>query len=333
MSNLFLFHGADSFSSLKKAQFWQEQFIKKHGEMNIEILDEKATTPAQIRSSIQSLPFLGEKRLTIVKNFLQNSQNDHQKTVADFIDKVPEFCILVFLENQSADKRTSLYKKLQKIGTVEDFPEPDTYKIIDFAKKEIAKNQLQISPLNLTHLGQLLPPNLWTVNNELKKIIDYNLETTEKEISRSTIDNLVTPSITSSIFKLTDEICTNKRQLAFKTLQALQDSGEEITRVFYMIVRHFRILLQITDLKNSGKTESEIAKILKQHPFTVKKSIPQSKILSLQKQKLIYKNLLNIDTRIKTGKIRFTQQEPQELMLAIEQLIVSINDHDSAKVT
>jgi len=322
MSNLFLFHGPDNFSSQQKIRFWREQFTKKHGDMNIEILDNKKIAPAEIRSAINSHPFLGEKRLVIVKDFFQNASADQQKVVADFIDKVPEFCILAFLENQSADKRTSLYKKLQKLGTVEEFASPDPAKILTFLRQESQKLKLNISISTLTYLSQILPPNLWTASNELQKLANYS-ET--QEITREVVDNLVTPSLSSSIFNLTDQICTRKHREAFSTLKTLYQSGEEITKIFFMVVRHFRILIQISELANKGFKESDIVRQLKQHPFTVKKAIGQTRSLSPQTLKTTYQKLLEIDTRVKTGKIRFTQQEPAEFVLALEQLILTIN--------
>ena len=68
--SVFLFHGEDTYSLNQKANFWRDEFIKKHGDTSLEVLDGKTLAPREFSTNLETLPFLSEKRLIIVKDFL-----------------------------------------------------------------------------------------------------------------------------------------------------------------------------------------------------------------------------------------------------------------------
>lgn len=89
-----------------------------------------------------------------------------------------------------------------------------------------------------------------------------------------------------------------------------------------MIVRHFRILLQVNDLIEKHESPKTIEKKLKQHPFVIKKTSQQSRNFNNQTLEKIYQELLNIDIGTKTGKIKTYPANNNEFQLAIEQFII-----------
>ena len=109
---IFLFYGEDSFSSNAKLKLWKEEFIKKHGENCLETIEGKNLNPQEFTTNIEALPFLSEKRLIIVKDFLSLKKAENQKKVAENLEKTANSSIIVFLENKAIDKKKILiYKK------------------------------------------------------------------------------------------------------------------------------------------------------------------------------------------------------------------------------
>lgn len=320
MSNIFLFHGEDSYSTSEKIKFWRKQFIEKHGEYSFEAIETKDLKPAEFSTNIQSLPFLADKRLVIVKDFLNKGKSEDQKKIANTLDKVPDFCILVFQEEKSADKRTSLYKKLKKIGQVEDFPllEPQQ------AASWILKQNKNISYTTANYLAEYCGTNLWKISNELDKLATF---CQNQEIKKEHIEKLCTASLTASVFKLTDDLAQKRQRQSLQTFYSLNESGEDPIKIFFMIVRHFRILIQVHSLAKQH-TEPAITKRLKQHPFVIKKSVQQSRNFSSEKLKTIYSKLLEIDKNFKTGVIKTSNNDNKEYCLAIEKLIIDCCQQD-----
>ena len=319
-SSIYLFYGEDTYSSTKKVKFWKNQFIKKYGdESNIEIFDGKKLNITQFNTNIETIPFLCEKRLIIIKDFLSTANKEDQKKVSQALEKTPDFAIIVFHETGSPDKVASLFKKIKKIGIIEEFkhltPAQLTKWILDRAKKEDIKINSQTAHYLSLHCGT----ELWRISSELEKL---KIFAANKEITTKMIDDFVTPSLSASIFKLTDAIAGKNPKQSLKTLETLKETGEELTRIFFMIVRHFRILIQVHEMAGKRESPAAITKKLKQHPFVIQKTLSQSKNFTSEKLEDIYQKLLQIDIDFKTGVIKTYQQDDSEYKLAIEKLII-----------
>lgn len=317
---VYLFYGEDRYSLNQKLKFWQDEFVKKYGENSLEIIDGAKLDPADFSTNLESMPFLSEKRLVLVKDFLDLAKADKQKQIASAIENTPDFCLLIFQENEMPEKGSPIYKKIGKIGTLQEFkalsPTEITKWIMDKAKKE----NIKISFFTANYLSQQCGPELWTISNELDKL---TLFADNKEITKEMIDDLCIPSLTSSIFKLTDEVAQKNAKASLRTFGILKDSGQELNGIFFMLVRHFRILTQVQELVSKGENSSEITKKLKQHPFVIQKTSAQAKNFNRQRLVEIYEEMLAIDKGVKTGIIKSFKSDNREFELAIEKFIIN----------
>lgn len=87
-----------------------------------------------------------------------------------------------------------------------------------------------------------------------------------------------------------------------------------------MLVRHFRILIQINSLELS---EQQTQKILNLHPFVIKKSREQLRNWTTEKLHQTYKQFLQIEHKFKTGLLRLNEKDQKPYLLAIEKLIIN----------
>lgn len=317
---VYLFYGEDRYSLSQKLKFWQEEFVKKYSENALEIIDGEKLDPADFATNLEALPFLSEKRMILVKDFLDNGKADTQKHIAQAIENTPDFCLLIFQENEMPEKINPIYKKIAKIGHLEEFKALAPNEITQWISIKAKKENLKISFFTANYLSQQCGPELWTISNELEKLA---LFANSGEITKEMIDNLCTPSLTSSIFKLTDEVAHKNTKASLKTFKILKDSGEELNGIFFMLVRHFRILTQVQELVEKGEKAFEITKKLKQHPFVIQKTSQQAKNFDHQKLTKIYEEMLKIDTGVKTGIIKSYKGDNREFELAIEKFIIN----------
>lgn len=319
MNNIFLFYGEDNYRSTQKLKFWRREFVKKYGEEATEIIEGKDMDPPQFTTNIETLPFLSEKRLIIVKNFLENASPEDQKKVAEHLEKTAEECIIIFFETESPDKRTSLFQKLSKLGQLEEFKALQPAETAKWIVEKSQKEDLKINLKTANYLAEHCGPDLWTISNEIEKLKAY---ADGQEITTAMIDLLCPPSLSASIFKLTDAVAQKNRKQSLKTFEILRESGEDLGKIFFMIVRHFRILLQVNDLITKGENQFSITKKLQQHPYVIQKTSEQSKNFNETKLEKIYKELLQIDIKIKSGLIKNFAGDNREFELAIEKLII-----------
>lgn len=314
-----LFYGEDTYSSFQKLKFWREEFEKKYGENAVELLDGDKLNEAEFTTNIGSPPFLSEKRLIIVKDYFSNSKPEEQKKIANSLDKTIEECIIVFYENEVPDKRSSLFKKISKIGKTEEFPAMNPREMEKWVMEKAKKENIKINFATAAYLSEHCGPDLWTISNELEKL---RIFADNKEITQKMIEEICIPSLTSSIFKLTDSISQKNIKESLKTFKILRESGEDLGMIFFMIVRHFRILIQVHEMRSHGEQQFSIIKKLKQHPFVIQKTSEQSQNFTSKKLEKIYQNFLEIDNKSKTGIIKTYQTDKREFELAIEKLII-----------
>jgi DNA polymerase III subunit delta len=322
--NIYLFYGEDSFSCNQKLNYWKKEFVKKHDESGLESIDGNKIDPANFESNLESMPFLSEKKMIIVKNLLSQKSTEKNKTInkkiAKTIEKTPDFSLLIFHEIQTPDKRTSLYKKIAKIGKIEEFPllsiNALTKRILDQARER----NLKIDFNNANYLATQCGLDLWTINNELDKL---ELFIPNQEITPQAIDEIVHPALSASIFRFTDGLGLKNYKEALKILKILVDSNEELSKIFFMIVRHFRILLQVKSMVDKNEPKHSITKKLKQHPFVIENMLKQSRNFSIEKLEKIYEELLQIDINVKTGITKVYGKNQKEFQLAIEKFIIN----------
>jgi DNA polymerase-3 subunit delta len=70
-----------------------------------------------------------------------------------------------------------------------------------------------------------------------------------------------------------------------------------------MIVRQFRLLIEVKALKANGASSRDIAQTLKIHPFPAGKLYGQATHFTAAQLEKVYRHLSETDVEIKTGKI------------------------------
>lgn len=317
--NIYLFYGEDTYSSAQMLLKWKTEFIKKHGETNIETLEGKTLSTSEFNTNIQTMPFLADKRLIVIEDFLSKGSTEDQKKVAEALDDITESCILAFHENEMPDKRTTLFQKISKTGEAKEFPAMSPREVSKIILERSIIQNIKISAQISDYLSEYCGPDLWIISKELEKLATY---ANGKEITKEMIDELCCPSISASIFKLTDAIAARNKKESLRIFTNLRESGEEIPKTFYMIVRHFRMLIQIHEMLEKKENQFSITKKLKLNPYVVQIVSKQCKNFTTEKLTEIYGKLLQIDIDSKTGIIKSLQGDDSEFALAVEKFII-----------
>ncbi len=316
--NIYFFYGQDSFSAHEKLSHWRQEFEKKYGDLNFQIFDGENLTASNISEAFSTVPFLSEKKLIIVKDFLSDGGTEEQKKTGTLLESIPDYCLLVFIENKEPDARTTLFKTLTKLATVVKFPLLSPEQLVDWIQKRTSQKKGIIGKKEASYLAQKVGPDLWQLSLEIEKL---NLYSGGRPFAEAMIDSLIVENISTSIFALTDAIAQKNSKKTLEILQRLIQGGEDLMQILYMIARHIRILIHISACLKEGFNQSEITAKLKEHPFTIQNGIKQSKNFDIPQLKKIYESLLSIDIKLKTGKIRISTEDQTELRLALEKSI------------
>jgi len=335
MNNLFLFTGEETYLIHEQIKSWQDAFKEKHGDFNMIRIDGKTSELGEMISQIEAAPFLGEKRLIFIDNLpeapktrsadkeaMQDDEEDEKpdNKFTDYLEKIPETSIVVFIQ-PNPDKRKSLYKKIVQLGTIKNFEQLSGPVLNKWIQNKVKKFNSSIDSSASEHLVSLTGSDLWKIEQELKKLASYCYG---RQIDTQSIDDLVVPTIEANIFHLTDALGVKDHRKAIINLHQSMAAGENLRQVFYMIVRQFRLFLQVGGyLANYPNTSpANVASSLKLNPFVAKNTVSQLKHFKVADLKSAYERLLEIDVGLKTSKIHVTTDNQDELALAIERFIL-----------
>ncbi len=318
--NLVFMYGEDTFSLRNELQRWKKAFIEKYDDMNLEELDGSKTSVEEIGGAITAMPFMSERRLVILKDFLASKKADDQKKLVPLIEKLSDETVFVIAENSTPDKRTSAFKTLSKQATVKIFNTPEGAALTSWLVQRFHAHKGQIDYRTATYLISAAGNDLWKLENEAQKL---SLYAKNQPVTPDMIDKLVVGSIQQSIFTLTDQLAQKDTKGALRTIRKLQANGQEAPYLFAMIARQFRLMLEIKSLTEQNTPQPAIASKMKVHPYVVKTVASQCRNFTHTQLRRALRKLLEIDRRLKTGRIHLRQREEEQYLLAIEKILLS----------
>lgn len=331
--NISLFTGENVYLLEKTLEKLRDDFMAKHGDLNITILeDDSEITADSIINALESAPFLGEKRLVIIKNFLRLGDSDDQDKVEKYIEKIPETSLAIFYENPNVETKkrpkSTLKKTIEKTGNVKEFATPLPGEVITWIQSRLQKSNVKISNALATQMMNDCAINMQSLAHEIAKL---SLYCENREVTRQDLDLLVPKNYTASIFQFTDALNAKNPQIAIEKLQTLMEMGEEMLIILSMIARHFRMLILVKDLLETQKIPKHMIyqKMTgydpNMKPYPVKLAVDQSSKFSLDKMKKIYQSLVEINIGIKTGRIPQGPNDKHLALLEVEKLIMTIS--------
>ena len=152
-------------------------------------------------------------------------------------------------------------------------------------------------------------------NMEITKLLTYVDHA--RPVTTEDVTNLVSDVRQGDVFEMVDAVGYGDGKKAMFMLRRLLEDSDPLP-LFGMIVRQFRLLIQVRELldENPGTDHFAIAKQIGSHPYPIQKLMPQVKLFSLEQLKLIFHQLSEVDQAIKTGKL--------ESALALDLLVASL---------
>lgn len=319
--SVYVFYGEDHYSAQSRLQYWRSEFEKKYGDLNTHIFDGESFTASQFHEVVQTVPFLSEKKLLIIRDFLVSGSDLEQKKISAKLEQIPDYMVCIFLDFKHPDARTVLWKKVSKIGHLVEFPILTKVQLITWIQQKSKQKKLDLALSHIEILAETVGSDLWQMSQEIEKI---DLFHQTQKVDNKTLELLVSQNFTASIFKLTDSVGQKNLDMSLATLQKLFQSGEDVLQIFFMLVRHFRILILVKTCVLEGLSNAEIVRKTKEHSFVVNNAVLQSRNFDIPSLQKIYSIFLQIDIALKNGTIKLTTHDQQELRFTLERFIIDL---------
>lgn len=315
----YVLHGDDEFSLKAQVNEMRQQM---GDDLNISEYEGSKVSVADVLSSAKVMPFLSDRRLILVYGMLtyltrKGASKESKEQLARLVEelpKLPESSRLVFVEYQTLPDKNPVLMAVQQdpAGYAKVFNPPKNP--IAWINKQAQTYDVMIEPRAAAALAQAIGEDLRAADNELVKLASYvgrNGFITEKEIA------LLTPYVPEAdVFEMVEALAQRNAQKTIALLHQLLVKGEAL-QLFGMIIRQFRLLIQARDLLDTGTATKDLPKFLGVPGFVADKLARQARSFgSIDQLEQIYRNLLETDVAIKTGKV--------EDVLALDLLVAGL---------
>ncbi len=302
--------------------------VPREGNLNFSVFDlsETGTTIFDVVSSALTVPFLGGQRVVVAKGvkaverFFKKPDEDETReedlgaggeTIVRAVEQLgdlPDNALLIFVEeNGHLDGRTAFYRALKKVGCVIDESKAmwfdaaagDTDNAVKFIQAEAGRLGIRIDGDAAERFATLVGSDKGSILQELRKLSIYAGPGASP--TREDVEKVVTESYEAGIFHLVDVIGLRRTGEAMEVLSDLMDRGAAPPYILAMIARQVRIIGQVRELLESGVPPGDVAKVLKESPFVIRKVLGQVRIFPEFDYARILDQLMETDVHLKRG--------------------------------
>ncbi|HPL93090.1 MAG TPA: DNA polymerase III subunit delta [bacterium] len=320
---LIVIYGNDTFRSRQYLKKLKNSFKERFdpSAINIDQIDlaENSKTWGELQSLFFSAPFLAPKRLIIIENILE--QKNLEKNLEDIFDKLKDLENIIIFHEEFKDfnRKKSLHKmildKLTENKELFPFPELEGFALNKWIKTYINDEKALITEDAIKALAAGIGPNLWQQKHEIDKLISYR---GDGRITLEDVNFLTNSTYQDCIFQLIDKIIEKNFKESYKLLEYEINKGRELLAVWNLLIRHFRLLIQIKQLLLDNKSKADISKKIKLHPFLITRISEQSRNFTLDKLKHIYHCLVRWDEKFKSS----SQDDLNRFLMELFMLVV-----------
>lgn len=277
-------------------------------DFNYEMVPGEKITGRQIVDMANTMPFMAERRVLVIDQpTMLSSQAKGDGGKADeeallaYLDSPNPYCTLIFKGDDKVDKRKKLYKQLNSKAVAAEFSLLKGEQLEDWISAYVRAQQKEMDRSALAYLSAMGSYTLEILANELDKIVLFAGD--KERITLPMVQEIATKTVEANVFELIDAIGTKKGQKAVTLLQDTLYLGEAPLKILALLVRHFRILLILRDLKSRGQSDKELRERLKLAPFVVTKSLKQASGFSVGQLAQIMEKLLLTELELKSSSV------------------------------
>ncbi|MGC4375967.1 DNA polymerase III subunit delta [Fictibacillus sp. Mic-4] len=308
----------EALSSIEKAVLNDEE-----KDFNLSVYDYQET-PIQVAvEDAETLPFMGERRIVILKNAIfltgakEKSKVEHDLTSFEqYVNHPVDYTIFIIVAPyEKLDERKKIVKLLKARSEMINASSVGHDAASDWAKNRAAEQNVQMENDAAQFLISKIGTELSLLAQEIDKMVLYVGE--NGVISVDTVNELVSRTLEEDIFSLIDDIVHKRIDQALRTFYDLLIQNEEPIKILSLMARQFRIIFGVKELSQRGYGEKQIASMLKLHPYVVKLAGGQARLFTEKELLSILDRLAEADYEMKTGKM--------DKVLLLELIIMEMN--------
>jgi len=263
-----------------------------------------------LSSAVNAAPFLAPHRLVVLDHPVTACSSPETRTkILELLEKAPPTALVALVEydelKPDKNKRPHWLLKWavsrsEPRVAVHFYNMPRQWEMPRWIESEAKKQGGRIDPDAAARLAEMVGENTRFAAQELTKLLTY--VNYERPIRLLDVERVSLVSAQASIFKLVDALGQNKKKDAQRLLHRLLED-EDPMAIWGMVIRQFRLLLQVREMLDEHATQLEIQQALGLPGFVVPGICSQAGNFSVSALESIYHKLLQIDEQAKSSQV------------------------------
>ncbi len=225
--------------------------------MNIHYYTGKLSDVKALVESADTMPFMADRRLFILEEV--SFENNGEDILIQYLSEPAStaFFVLVY---ENMDKRSRLYKAIEKNGVVVEFTKLDDKRQLGiWLAKKAADAGLKIENGAIEQLIAYVGFDMTSLSNEMEKLIGYCLN--NGKITAGDVQAVCVKNPEDAVFSMVDAISEGQLDKAMIYYKDLIFRREPPVRLLSLVIRQYRIILQYIEAKENGKDPMSVLKL------------------------------------------------------------------------
>nr|MBR4279902.1 DNA polymerase III subunit delta [Clostridia bacterium] len=267
-------------------------------ELNESVMDAPATDA--IIAACETLPFLAEKRLVIVREHpALTGRADADERLISYIPNVPESAVLVFLCRGKADARKKLFTAIKKANGIVTFAPLTDAELNGWIVKTFAGLGKTVSPQTASVLAFTVGSDTALLRREIEKLA--SLAGDRDTVTEQDVHAVATRSVECTVFEMVDAVVAGQQGKAFGLLRDMLTTGSDRLGILAMLLRQFRLMQHIKIMQFEKLPAGEIKQRLGIAPFAAERCMRQAGGYTGGQVKKAVQICLNTEYKVKSG--------------------------------
>ena len=312
---VYLLTGDENYLILQAKELLVHAMVAEGDEMNYAVFEDSKIDLQQLRELAMTYPLFATKRVLVLdRTGIFKSGKD---AFVEILQALPETTCVIICEPE-VDKRSKAYKWIKKNGYVGEFLKKDqTEKVLmRWVAALLGKEKKKIRESDVRFFLERVGDDMFQIKNETDKLISYVGE--RKEIRREDIEQITSGEVQNKIFELMAAIAEGKKRQALAYYDDLILLKEPPMRILFLIVRQYRILLLISNMRSLRKPDKDLAQAAGIPAFAIRKNAAQLGGYTVPILEHCIASCIQVEEEIKTGRISD--------QIGLETLIVGLSE-------
>lgn len=269
-------------------------------ELNETVLE--APSADEVIAAAETLPFLAEKRLVIVRELPGlTGRGEGDERLRDYLAHVPDTTALVFVVPGKADARKKLYTAVKKYGNIVSFDPLNDAELNDWIRRTFAALGKTCDPRTASLLAFTVGGGTALMRREIEKLAALcgdRPAVTDEDVRRA-----ATRSMECRVFDLVDAVVAGDEGRALRMTRDMLTAGEERLGILAMLLRQYRLIRQVKILQYEKNPPQAVKNGLGVAPFAADKCVRQAAAYSGRQAREAVAICLDTEMAVKSGRI------------------------------